>query len=191
MRHVAMLLLVGVLFVPQAAWAAKGKVRCGLHHFVRVNGTEIRAGSIRLSNGDLVNSVTIERLTIYDFFGDVVHDSGPAIGVPHPLNTDTTLPTDITVVPPGANYFIRTNHIWGNNPIPDTGGKVGNQRGQLMGIVVEFSKSGQRKLFNVASAPRTRQRFFDGQIFREGAETTLDSEPCFDVRIREVDEDDD
>lgn len=172
-----------LLFVAQAAWADEGKVRCGIAHSIRNAGAELRSASTNFNNGDLVNSVTIERLTIYDFFGAVVHDSGPAIGVLHPLNTDTTPPTDITVVPPGANYYIRTNHIWGNNPIGLSAS--GNDQGQSMAIVVEFSKSGKRDLFNVNARPRTRQRILSptpGVGFVEGAETSSDRVTCFDVK---------
>jgi len=127
--------------------------------------------------------VTIERLTYRNFFGDVVHDSGPAIGVPHPLNADFTPPQDITVVPSGATYYLSTNHIWGNNPIP---GPAGHAQGAGMSVVLEFSKAGAGDLVIVGSSTRDRQRFFiftpTGPIPVQGTELSRSAGTCADVK---------
>src|SRR2546422_11168014 len=111
MNRPILLLLASLLSVSTADAAQTTKVGCGAIHVLRNSDSEILTGTISVRNIDLANAVTIERLTYRNFFGDVVHDSGPAIGVPHPLNADFTPPQDITVVPPGATYYLSTNHI--------------------------------------------------------------------------------
>lgn len=186
MRRVMMLLLAGLLFVPTVAWAETEietrTVRCGISHFVRNGGAEIRQAVVVFNNGDLVNPTTIDRITIFDFFGNVVHDSGPAIGVPHPLNTDFATPVDITVVPPGASFYLSTPHIvtggiaWDANSIPVLNG---NERGQNMAVVVQFSKEGASRLFQVHGRSRSRQRVA-GQSF---GTTELSSNVLFCFRV--------
>src|SRR5881296_3113039 len=100
MNRPILLLLASLLSVSTADAAQTTKVGCGAIHALRNSDSEILTGTISVRNIDLANAVTIERLTYRNFFGDVVHDSGPAIGVPHPLNADFTPPQDITVVPP-------------------------------------------------------------------------------------------
>jgi len=192
MRRVMTLLLAALLFVSTAAWAEEEeaihvrRVRCGISHFVRNNGTEIRSAVVIFNNGDLVNPTTIERITIFDLFGNVVHDSGPAIGVPHPLNTDFTPPVDITVVPPGAVFYLSTNLIvtggiaWDANPIPFPNG---NDRGQAMGVVVQFSKEGDPKLFQVHGRARSRQRVQISPGFvTQGTELSSNLLFCFRIQ---------
>src|SRR5207249_1123147 len=87
---------------------------------------------------------------------EVVHDSGPAIGVPHPLNRDIVPPQDITTVPPGASYYLGTNHIWGNNSVAGPGG---NQQGFSMSVDVEYSGDPKTNL-RVTSTLRVRERVF-------------------------------
>lgn len=185
MKRVFGVLFAGLLLAPAAAWAQVevGKVRCTISHFVRNQGAEQRSASIVFNNGDLENPVTIERLTIQDFSGAVAHDSGPMIGIPHPLNTDFSPPVgplDITVVPPGATYYLRTNHIWDNGPIT-----AGNEAGQAMSVTVQFSKAGERNLFGVHVRPRSRQRIplpTPPGGFREGVETSANDSLCFRVK---------
>lgn len=190
MRQVMTLLLVSLLLVSTVAWAEgetdARRIRCGISHFVRNNGTEIRSAVVIFNNGDVVNPATIERITIFDFFGNVVHDSGPAIGVPHPLNTDFVPPVDITVVPPGAAFYLSTNLIvtggiaWDANPIPLPNG---NDRGQAMGVVVQFSKEGNPKLFQVHGRARSRQRVQTSQGFStQGTELSSNLLFCFRVQ---------
>jgi len=83
----------------------------------------------------------------------------------HRLNTDLTPAVDITTVPPNAAYYLRTNHVWGNNSILDLlDGINGNQRRQAMSVVVEYSKRGNPDLFVVStrrasgSTARSRSR---------------------------------
>ena len=198
---IIVMLMVALLSIPTATWAGTVRMRCPVSHFKRAGGEEMRSASIRFNNGDPVNAATIERLTIYDFFGIVVHDSGPAIGIPHPLNTDIRTADaldgwDITTVPPNANYYIRTNHmrtngtIWDNDSIPDLGdGKDRNDRGSFMSVVVEFSKRGKRDIFVVSTRPRSRQREVlitdSGPVFLERAERSSDTGTCFRLRGRD------
>ncbi len=183
MNRPILLLLASLLSVSTADAAQTTKVGCGAIHALRNSDSEILTGTISVRNIDLANAVTIERLTYRNFFGDVVHDSGPAIGVPHPLNADFTPPQDITVVPPGATYYLSTNHIWENNPIP---GPAGNAQGGAMSVVVEFSKDGSRDLVVVGSGLRDRQRFFiftpTGPIPVQGTELSRDRLICVDVK---------
>jgi len=197
------MLVIALLSIPTATWAGTVKMRCPINHFKRAGGAEMRSAAIGFNNGDPVNAVTIERLTIYDFFGIVVHDS---VAGSHPLNTDFSPPVDITTVPPNANYYIRTSHIrttngtlWDNDSIPDLGDGIdGNQRGQFMSVVVEFSKRGNRRLFVVTTRPRSRQREPNpnpnpppGFEFLERDERSSNSFPCFRVRGRDKGDDDD
>ncbi len=179
MKRAILLFLVG-LIVPTAVSAATGAVRCTLHHFVRNSGTEFRGSGFVFNNADLNNEVTLERLTIRDLFGDVVHDSGPAIGVPHPLVSDLDPDLDITVVPPGATFFITTRNIFTVNPLP---GPDGNQRGFTMSGVVEFSKAGNPDLFLVHAIPRTRERVLIGGVFRARAEINRHDSECIRLNL--------
>jgi hypothetical protein len=165
-----------------AGWADAGKTRCTISHFVRNAGTNLRSAVLVFNNGDLENSVTIDRLTIRTFFGTVVHDSGPAVGILHPTNTDFPVAApngvDITVVPPGGNFYLRTNHIWGNSGLP-----TGNEQGQSMSAVVEFSKEGNPDLFVVEAFLRGRQRLQDASgTSIEGNELSVDGSHCFRVK---------
>lgn len=194
-RLLTMLLLAGLLLVPTTGWAFTGKVRCTVSHFVRNMGADLRSASVIFNNGDPINPATIQRLTFWDFFGVVVHDSGPATAFPHPLNTDFPvtflLPVpvvgavDITVVPPEATYYLRTNHIWGNGSIGGT--SIGNERGQALSVVIEFSKDGDPKLFKAHVRPRMRQLVAllpppgGPGGFREGSELSTNDSLCFEL----------
>ncbi len=186
MRRAIGFLLAGLLLAPGAAWAHTERLRCGIAHFVRFGGAEMRTGVVVFDNGDLENPATIERFTILDFFGNVVHDSGPAIGVPHPLNTDFASPVDITVVPPGATYYLLTSHIWDTNPIPfdPTNPTLnGNERGQALAAVVEVSKEGKPGLFLVHGRNRSRQRLQPSPgVFTQGGELSSNIIQCFPVK---------
>lgn len=171
---------VASLLAATPAWAATQVVRCDIAHHVRAGGTEIRSAALIFSNGDLTNPLTIERITIRDAFGEVVHDSGPEIDVAHPLNTDFTPPLDVTVVPPGATFYLKTTTLWGNNPVPVVNG---NERGQSMSVTVTASKEGDPKLYRTHVRPRSRERLPnpDGS-FREGRELSSNDGVCFAVR---------
>jgi len=166
MKRVAALCFSSLALLPAYSLAAGGTIVCSAVHFLRAGGTELRSTSISLRNLDLVNPTTVERITIRNAFGDVVHDSGPATGAPHPLNTDFSGGLDITVVPPGASYYIATTHIWGFGGIPDM-----PESGQSMSATVRFSKEGNGALFAVGGENRTRQA-------PNGAERARDSSQC-------------
>src|SRR5207245_11330343 len=99
-----LLLLASLLSVSTADAAQTTKVGCGAIHALRNSDSEILTGTISVRNNDLANAVTIDRLTYRHLFRDVLHHSGPAIGVPHPLNAAFTPRPDITVVPHGATH---------------------------------------------------------------------------------------
>src|SRR5262245_61782762 len=157
MKHLAAACLFSVAFVPVDSIAKDGAVVCSGVHFVRVGGTELRSTTIGFRNLDLVNPTTIERLTIRNSLGEVVHDSGPATGQPLPLRSacpeDFPAGFDITVVPPGANYGFQTNDIWGGNNIPLSPGRLSNY-GQDLSFRIEFSKRGKLDLFMIGGATR-------------------------------------
>lgn len=176
----AWLLCAALVLAPAPAFAWTYATRCDIAHHVRAGGTELRSASISVSNGDPTREATIERLTIRDAFGEVVHDSGPSIGVAHPLNFDFTPPLDVTVVPPGAHFYLRTTAIWGLNPIPVANG---NERGQAMSVTVVLSTDANPLLVRAHVRPRSRERIqnADGS-FREGRETSGGDGFCFPVR---------
>ncbi len=183
-------ILAGLVLVPAVLSADGGiktrKVRCGISHFLRNVNLEIRTATIVFDNGDPVNPATVDRLTIFDFFGDVVHDSGPAVGVLHPLNTDFAPPgIDITVVPPSASFYIATNHIWDANSIPTASptGASGNERGNALAAVVQFSKQGKPDLFQVHGRSRSRVRnTISGDGFSQGTELSSNQLFCFPLK---------
>ena len=176
--------LVGLFLVPVAADPAMGRFMCPNGHFIRAGGTETRETVYTFLNGSKIQPVTIERLTIRNAFGVVVHDSGPAIGVPHPLNTSFSPPEDITVVAPRQGVFIKTTQIWGLNPIPDLSGNPDNRQGFFGSAVVEFSAEGNDAVesFRVMAMRRIRERITrsDGSL-RQGAERTTTGNYCFRI----------
>lgn len=159
----ALCLSSSLALLPAYSFAGGGVFVCSATHFVRAEGgTELRTTKISLRNLDLVNPTTVARITILNAYGDVVHDSGPATTQAHPLNTDFTPALDITVVPPGANYHLSTNHIWGSNDIPPQSGQTpleAAQGGQTMSAIVQFSKEGKSALFVIGGTVRSRDRF--------------------------------
>jgi len=181
MKRIAALCFSSLALLPTYSFAGGGTVVCSAAHFVRAGGSELRSTAITLSNLDLANLATIERITIRNVYGEVVHDSGPATGQPHPANTDFAPPLDITVVPPGANYYLWTPHIWGFNSIPPQIGEdpiSAAQGGFTMSATVQFSKEGKAALFVVESFGLNRERFFGGL----GAERSRNSLQCTEVR---------
>ena len=175
-----MLCLSSLALLPASGFAADGGVVCGAVHFIRAQGTELRNTVISLRNLDLVNTALIERITVRNAFGDVVHDSGPATSQPHPLNTDFAGGLDITSVPPGASYYIATNHIWPAGEIPPRDGVALAETGQNMAVTVQFSKEGKADLLQVSSISRTRERF------GTGAERARDGGACTQVLLQKL-----
>jgi len=172
----AMLTIVSLLVAARPALADPQPVRvvCGGFHFIRL-GLEIGTTAVNFRNADTENAATIERFTIRDSAGEVVWDSGPVIGTPHPLNTDYVPPRAFTTVPPGASYYIGTNHLWDNGFLP-----AGNQEGQSISVIVEYSKRGDPDLLIVGSTLRVRQLTTPGTP--SGIEHSRSPTTCLRVR---------
>lgn len=185
MKAMPGLIVAGALLVPLTG-LARGDVnettRCYAAHFVRfnpagINLNELRQTVIFFNNGDLENPAVIERLTVRGPSGTVLHDSGPKIGVPHPLNTAVTPPQDITTVAPGGTNALGTAVLWGNNDVPG-----GFAVGSAMSITVEVSKPGDRKRFVVHARENSREKVLTpAGFFTQGAERTANSAKCFRV----------
>lgn len=177
-KSIIVLSLATLLLAPTAVLAVKKQTFvCGSVHQVRQGGLELTSTALGLRNADLTNPMTVERITIRNVFGAVVHDSGPAAGVPHPLNTDFVTPLDITVVPPGASYYLRTPHIWGNFSLPPISG--GNEGGQSMTATIEVSKKGKKNLAFIGANARARERLTSPTgVVTEGAERSRTGLTC-------------
>ncbi|HKQ30028.1 MAG TPA: hypothetical protein VJS66_01975 [Burkholderiales bacterium] len=171
-------LLAVLCFVPIVASAVVKTQTfvCGAAHHVRQGGAEMISTALNFRNGDLVNPMTIDRITIRNVFGVVVHDSGPAAGVPHPLNTDFAVPLDITVTPPGASYYLRTGMIWGNFGLPVASGN--NEAGQAMSVTIQVSKEGKKELMLIGGNVRARERITLPTAVNEGAEHSRNGITC-------------
>ncbi len=172
--------IIGALLAPVIAQAAEVNTRCAVAHFIRAGGGELRSSGLNFNNGDREHAATIERLTITDHLGQVLHDSGPAIGVAHPLNTDYNPPLDITMVPPGATFYLVTTQIWGAGSVQPGP----PERGFSMSAEVLVSKEGKRELFNVSANQRTRLRLIDPAtgFVRQGNEISRSPTSCFEVK---------
>jgi hypothetical protein len=182
MKPLQGLIAAGALLVPLIGLArgdGNETTRCSAAHFVRfvpsINVNELRQAVIHFSNGDLENPVVIERLTVRNAAGAVIHDSGPKIGVPHPLNTAFAPPLDITTVPPGATNSLGTFHLFGNGDVPG-----GFAAGAALAITVEVSKPGKRRLFVVHTRESVRERILT-PILTLGAERSANAAHCFRV----------
>ena len=151
--------------------------RCYVAHFVRAGGSEMRFTVLTFNNGDLHNAAVIQRLTFRDADGNVLHDSGPKIGVPHPLTRAPIPPRDITTVPPGGSYGFSTSDLWGFNTIPGYEAKGL----EAITVQVEVSKEGKRSLFAVHSREIARDRFLTPTGPTVGAERAANHAPCFPV----------
>lgn len=172
------LLLAAPLLLPAVTAAAETSVtRCYGTHFVRVNGGELRFTVFAFNNGDLANGAVIQRLTFFDANGNVLHDSGPKVGVPHPLNRAVNPPRDITMVPPGAIYAFSTTDIWGVNPIPEAPGT------DLLSVRVEVAKAENPALLVVHGREQARDRvLLPNGFFTIGAERSANLATCFLVK---------
>lgn len=153
------LLLLLLLIFPELALANDDNIArftCGGVHFVRTDGTgglEIAMTTLTVRNLDTANSVTWRRLTIRNLFGAIIHDSGPVVGTPLPLNTDLPGGLDVTFVPPGAAFYLSTNHIFGNASVPGPAGQGNN-----LTTLIELSTT-HGKLVEVVQTIRERQLF--------------------------------
>jgi hypothetical protein len=190
MKWLKRLSIVGLLLIPALAAAKSEVIRCSASHFVRQAGLEIQFSIVAFNNGDLVNPATIERITVRDFDGSVIHDSGPEVGVPHPLSSGFFPLLDITQVPPGAIYTLATSDIWGFNSIPSVilppPGAI-LRTGTALSVTVKFSKNGKRDLFDVQGRRVARDRFINAGtgVASAGAERSSSGLNCFPVRDAE------
>lgn len=170
------LALVSIAVTPAQA-AKTGKVLCGGVHGPRAGNTELVDSSIGLRNANLEDAVRITRFTIRNFFGTVVADFGDAGGA-LPPNTDFPSPVDVSTVPPGANYYLTTTHIFGtrfiNNNVPAGGGNNAS-------ILVEFETDGDPKLFFVSGSLRVVE-LVGGIGGVRGVEHTRTSLACFELK---------
>jgi hypothetical protein len=184
MKAAIALCLSTICLFPAYSFAGNAAVACPAGHAFLAGNAEFRTTGISFRNLDLVNTTTIERITIRNVFGQIVHDSGPAIGVQHPLNTDFPVeyPTglDITVVPPGAAYYLMTNQIWGVASVPGSS----NSQGFTLTVTVEYSKDGKTDLLLVGSRVRSRDVVVNpnGTLSQRG-ERGSDSSPCTKLKI--------
>jgi hypothetical protein len=151
--------------------------RCYIGHFVRRNGTEVRFTVLTFSNGDLHNEAVIDRITVRSSVGQIIHDSGPKAGVPHPLAQGPLPPRDITTVPPGGSFSLSTSDIWGFNPIPG----FENAGLELISVHVEVAKGGKPSLVQVSSREIVRDRIVTDGVAASGNERAANSAPCFPV----------
>lgn len=180
MKRIAAIACISIAALPLTSFAGAEGVVCPFSHFVRAGGTEMRTSTLGFRNTDLVNPATIERITIRNTFGQIVHDSGPAIGVPHPVSA-VLGGLDITTVQPGAAPFLLSNDFWGLDNVP---GPTGPNQGFNMSVTVEISKKGKAELLVVGSRQRSRDRFVDpdnNAVF-EGAERSSNSVACVSVK---------
>lgn len=197
------LIVAGLALLPSLAIAETQIIRCHASHVVRFSAppagpgipqpSELRLTVLFFSNGDLEHPAVIERLTVRNAFGAVLHDSGPKIGIPHPLNNvDGPVPPaakDITTVPPGGSFAIATTHTgtpaWGIGPIP--GETTFSASG--LSMTVEVSKRGKPRLFAVSGRETTRERVFNpvtNTLFL-GGDISSNAIRCF--RVRDGDDD--
>lgn len=160
MKWLQQLGIAGLLLIPALACADVAvTTRCMGAHVVRANGTEMRFTLIELDNADLVNAVTIQRFTVRDYDGSVIHDSGPEVSVPLPIQAAFSPPLDLntTPVPPGAVEGLATSDIWGLfavNPVAPANARSGTQ----LSITVKATKRGNPHLFRVHAREITRDR---------------------------------
>ena len=133
--------------------APTGTTRCYGVHFVRNGGDEVQFSVLFFNNGDLQHWAVIDRITVRDDLGNLLHDSGPKIGIPHPLANAPIPPLDITNVPPGGTFGLSTSDLWGFNNIPQLAAGT-----RSLSMTAEVTKDGDPKLFTVHSRQIVRQR---------------------------------
>jgi hypothetical protein len=164
------------------AGTSTGATRCYGTHFVRGApvGDEVRYTIIFFNNGDLEHAAVVERLTVRDDGGTIIHDSGRKTPTPLPLANAPIPRLDITTVPPGGTFALSTSDIWGFNDIPEYVGRGSRS----ISITVEVSKAGDPKLLLVHARDFARERFFAGSpsaFTGLGDERTSNQAPCFSV----------
>jgi hypothetical protein len=138
--------------------AATQTFSCGMYHFVRNQNTEMITSAVVIRNLDAMFPATVMQITLRDIDGKIVHDSGPAVGIPHPRSFDfpNAHPNgrDMTAVPPLGTSFLRSSQIWGTGPLPLEVG--GPEMGQLLTAWIVVSKQGPRNALAVTASERVR-----------------------------------
>jgi hypothetical protein len=151
---------------------------------VTPNEIYVTAWGVRNANADA--SVTVRCLVLRDTFGAVLWESEPALGMPHPANTDYPSDSparDITTVPAGAARYIRTLHFpWTLNPVPAPAGA-----GNLLTMEMDLSTEGDPDAVGVGASRTARERLGAPGAFFEGAERVRDSTTCIRIKSRERD----
>jgi hypothetical protein len=155
-------LLVAVVLVLTAAVPAHargdGRAICGGVHTPRLQSAEMFDTTVGVRNANVERpaDVRITRLTVRDFFGNVVDDFGEAATPARPIPTNKDIPPsfnfDVSTVPPGASYYLTTTNIYGNNFMPTIPGGGNN-----ISIAVEFTTSGDPDLVFVGGSLRVRE----------------------------------
>jgi hypothetical protein len=175
MKHIVAVAFASLAVLPLSSYARVTTTHCPFSHFQRLGGTEIRTSTLGFRNIDLANAATIERITIRNAFGQIVHESGPATGIPHPLS-GAFGGLDITVIPPGATLFLLSNDLWGLENVPGTAGPA---QGFSMSVRVQVRKEGKADLLVVGSRQRSRDRIIGPTgIPSEGAERSTNIVHC-------------
>ena len=178
MKHFGAVAFASLAVLPLSSLAGVNTTHCPFSHFQRVGGTEIRTSTLGFRNADLANAATIERITMRNAFGQIVQDSSPATGTPHPPSGPFG-GVDVTVIPPGANLFLVSNDLWGLENVP---GAAGPAQGFSMSVRVQVRKEGKADLLVVSSRQRTRDRVIGPSgIPSEGAERATNIVHCAPV----------
>lgn len=176
MKRMVASALVSLAVLPAYSLAGVQVVSCPFSHFVRDQGREMRTSVLAFRNMDLQNWATIQRITVRNAFGNIIHDSGPH---QHPLSSAFG-GLDITQIPPGASLFLLSSDFWGLFNVP--GGPP--SQGFLMTVTVEVAKEGNASLLAVGSARRSRERITNEDTFlvSEGADRSGQFANCTNLK---------
>lgn len=170
--------LACLLLLPTLGFANTQTTRCEAAHIVRPGANEIRFTVIFFNNGDRYPAV-VERFTVRDDAGNIIHDSGPKIGVPHPLSRAPIPPQDITTVPPYGTFTLSTLDLYEFNDVPQYVGR-GNR---ALSVTVDMATPGNPKGVVVHTRQFARERLVNpttGMVVL-GAERALTQTACFRV----------
>jgi hypothetical protein len=141
-----------------SAHAREGRAICGGVHTPKTQTAEMFDTAISSRNANLERpaDVRITRLTVRDFFGNVVGDFGEAATPATPIPTNKDIPPsfnfDVSTVPPGASYYLTTTNMYGNSFLPTPAGGGNN-----ISIAVEFTTNGDPELVFVGGSLRVRE----------------------------------
>jgi hypothetical protein len=155
---VVIALFVVPITAVQADARGDARVICGGGHTSKTQTAEMFDSTVSIRNANLEHpaDVRITRLTIRDFFGNVVGDFGDAATPAGPIPTNKDIPPsfdfDVTTVPPGASYYLTTTNIYGNNFLPSLPGGGNN-----ISIALEFTTTGDPELVVIGGSLRVRE----------------------------------